>query len=222
MSPTPQDIQSKEFREAFRGYNQDDVDTFLDEIAEEQARIQQELQRLRIQSAALQQEVARLRESKDAAVTAVKVDARDVAKGEVKEDVRRTLVAAQTAAEQVLQEARSKADELLADAERRAKDIDTKTAERARALDPVMATTIEDLQASIVDLQRKENGIRERIRTMLEEQLKVVDQFEAQAHHAATVEKIAEALGDAAKPPEPDPQRFFSEPAPAGGADGAP
>lgn len=218
MSLTPQDIQAKEFREAFRGYNQDDVDAFLDELAEEQARLIQELQRLRVQTATMEQEVDRVREHTTAEVSAARDDLRDQAKDEVKEDVRRTLVAAQTAAEQILQEARAKGDQLVGDAERRAREIDQRVAERARTLDPVLATTIEDLQASIEDLRRKENEIRDRIRGMLEEQMKLVDQFEAQAHHAATVEKIAEALGDAAKAPEPDPQRFYTEPVPPGGA----
>jgi cell division initiation protein len=209
---TPQDIQTKEFREAFRGYNQDDVDAFLDEVAESQMRLLHELQRVRIQAASKEQEAERVRETSVEQVGAIVEHARDQAKDAVKEDVRRTLVAAQTAAEQALQEARAKASTIVADAERRARDLDQRTAERARALDPMMATTIEDLQASIDDLRRKEAEIRDRIRGMLEEQMKLIDQFEAQAHHAATVEKIAEALGDAAKPPEPDPQRFYAEP----------
>ena len=46
MPVSPQDIQDKEFREAFRGYNEDDVDTFLDEVAVEFARLYQENQRM--------------------------------------------------------------------------------------------------------------------------------------------------------------------------------
>src|SRR5688572_3906883 len=59
MAVSPQDIQDKEFREAFRGYNEDDVDTFLDEVAVEFARLFQENQRMKVQLAALQQELAR-------------------------------------------------------------------------------------------------------------------------------------------------------------------
>jgi len=35
MPLNPQDIVRKEFREALRGYNQADVDLFLDEVVEE-------------------------------------------------------------------------------------------------------------------------------------------------------------------------------------------
>ena len=42
----PQDIQEKEFRLAFRGYNERDVDVFLDELTEEVARLRSENERL--------------------------------------------------------------------------------------------------------------------------------------------------------------------------------
>ena len=62
MPLNPQDIVRKEFREAFRGYNQADVDLFLDEVVEEFQRLTDENQKMKVRLAALQQEVARLRE----------------------------------------------------------------------------------------------------------------------------------------------------------------
>ncbi len=44
---TPVDIQQKEFRLAFRGYNERDVDQFLDDVTEEVARLYEENKRLR-------------------------------------------------------------------------------------------------------------------------------------------------------------------------------
>jgi DivIVA domain-containing protein len=44
---TPVDIQQKEFRLAFRGYNERDVDQFLDQVTEEVARLHAENKRLR-------------------------------------------------------------------------------------------------------------------------------------------------------------------------------
>jgi cell division initiation protein len=211
VSLTPQEIQTREFREAFRGYNQDDVDTFLDEIAEEFGRVSAESQRLRIQVAALQQEVARLKDSTQEEVSRVKQDVKGQAKGEAKEEMKRALVAAQSAAESLLQEARVKADEIIAEAERKLRDKEQKALESARAIDPVVATTIEDLQWKVEDLRRQENEIRARIREMLGEQMKLLDQSEAHAHHAATVERMSAELGDPGTP-EPNPQRFWTEP----------
>lgn len=46
---TPQDIQEKEFRLAFRGYNERDVDEFLDELTEEIGNLRSESERLKRQ-----------------------------------------------------------------------------------------------------------------------------------------------------------------------------
>ncbi|MCA1834260.1 MAG: DivIVA domain-containing protein [Actinomycetota bacterium] len=211
MSLTPQEIQTREFREAFRGYNQDDVDEFLDAIAEEFGRVSAEGQRLRIQTAALQQEVARLRDSTQEEVGRARDAVKGEVKGEAKEEMKRALVAAQSAAESLLQEARGKADEILADAERKVKEKEQRALEAARSLDPVKATTIEDLQWKIDELKRQETEIRTRVREMLSEQLRLIDQSEAQSHHAATVDRMSAELGDTAAQ-EPNPQRFWTEP----------
>lgn len=64
MPLNPQDIVRKEFREALRGYNQADVDLFLDEVVEEFTRLAEDNQKMKVRIAALQQEVARLREGR--------------------------------------------------------------------------------------------------------------------------------------------------------------
>ena len=50
MPLNPQDIVRKEFREALRGYNQSDVDLFLDEIVEEFTRLADENQKMKVGS----------------------------------------------------------------------------------------------------------------------------------------------------------------------------
>ena len=42
MPITPMDIHNKEFSRSFRGYNEDEVDQFLDEIVEEFERLYKE------------------------------------------------------------------------------------------------------------------------------------------------------------------------------------
>jgi DivIVA domain-containing protein len=59
MSLKPQDIVQKEFREAFRGYNQADVDLFLDQVTQEITRLTDENERLRSRLDALQRELDR-------------------------------------------------------------------------------------------------------------------------------------------------------------------
>jgi len=64
MALTPQDIVRREFREAFRGYNQADVDLFLDEVVDEYSRLHEENQKMKVRLAALGQELARFREGR--------------------------------------------------------------------------------------------------------------------------------------------------------------
>src|SRR5436309_3357773 len=109
MQISPQEIQDREFREAFRGYNQDDVDTFLDEIAVEFARLYQENQRMKVQLAALQQEVARLADAKDRTPPTPATPQKDDAQIE----------AARKAADAALEEAKRRATEDVQRAERR-------------------------------------------------------------------------------------------------------
>lgn len=50
---TPADVQRKEFRVSFRGYNERDVDEFLDLVTEELQRYEREVMRLRSERASL-------------------------------------------------------------------------------------------------------------------------------------------------------------------------
>ena len=91
MALSPQDIVRKEFREALRGYNQADVDLFLDEVVEEYSAIAEENQRMKVRIAALQQEVARLRESRGAQAPAASQPDASRMESEVRQRVRRFL-----------------------------------------------------------------------------------------------------------------------------------
>src|SRR6266498_711911 len=172
MQISPQDIQDREFREAFRGYNQDDVDTFLDEIAVEFGRLFQENQRMKVQLAALQQEVARLGDTRDrtqpgAVVAPVTDDAR--------------IEAARKAADAALEEAKRRAAELVQRAESRAREIDELTARRAKDVDSDASAALTDAQQRVADLRRQEAELRKRIRTFLEQQLAAMESVDLDA-----------------------------------------
>ena len=165
MPISPQEIQEREFREAFRGYNQDDVDTFLDEIAVEFGRLFQENQRMKVQLAALQQEVARLADASGrvpaAAAPAVEDDSR--------------IEAARKAAEAALEEAKRRAAEVVTRAEHRAREIDELTARRAKDVDSDASAALTDAQSRVQDLRRQESELKRRIRTFLEQQLAAME-----------------------------------------------
>jgi cell division initiation protein len=93
MPLSPQDIVRKEFREALRGYNQADVDLFLDEVVEEFTKLSEENQKMKVRIAALQQEVARLREGRGGGAAATQGAREDPERveAEVRSRVRRFL-----------------------------------------------------------------------------------------------------------------------------------
>jgi cell division initiation protein len=171
MPISPQEIQEREFREAFRGYNQDDVDTFLDEIAVEFGRLFQENQRMKVQLAALQQEVARLAEA----------PARPPASAAAAPEDDARIETARKAAEAALEEAKRRAAEVVQRAEHRAREIDELTARRAKDVDSDASAALTDAQKRVGDLRRQETELRRRIRTFLEQQLAAMEPVDLDA-----------------------------------------
>lgn len=104
MAFGPKTIEEKEFKHvALRGYSIDEVDEFLDEVADE-------VEKLQRANRALEEKLVKLSE-KDKSFTDMEVTLRD------------TLVTAQKAADDVVRSARAQAEAILADAENERKRI---------------------------------------------------------------------------------------------------
>lgn len=191
MMITPQEIQNKEFREAFRGYNQDDVDTFLDDVAEAYGHAYGENQRLRIQLATIQQEAAQRGVSLPASAPAeplmtgalaapTPASASKTERAEAREEMKRALVATQRAAEAALEEAKRRAAEIVMRAEQRAKEIDELTARRAKDIDGDASSALTYAQQRVEELRKQETEIRGRLRRLLAEHVKMLQQLEGE------------------------------------------
>ena len=100
---TPLDIQNKEFKKVFRGYDIESVETFLDEILEEYERIYK-------QNAELKEKVELLSDHLRQYNT-------------MEETLKDTLIVAQTTAEEVTAAARKKSENIIDDAQLKAKNI---------------------------------------------------------------------------------------------------
>ncbi len=103
MKLTPLDIHHKEFRLALRGYNQEQVDQFLDEVADE-------LERLFKENISLSEKLEVANE-------------RVRSYSEIEKTLHNTMLAAQTSAEDIKAKAAKEADVLLRDAELKAKEL---------------------------------------------------------------------------------------------------
>ncbi len=96
MDLTARDIHEKQFHDAWRGYNQEEVDDFLDKVAEVVDLLQRE-------NVAV---LGRVRELEQALTTS----------RETEEMLKKTLVSAQQAAEEAIAKAQKKADAMVAEA----------------------------------------------------------------------------------------------------------
>lgn len=103
MALTPMDIYNKEFNKSFRGYDQEEVDMFLDQVVDEY----EKLQKANI-----------IAEEKIASLTEHLEHYRTL-EGTLKE----TLMTAQNTAEEVLENARKKAAMIVDSAQRQARDV---------------------------------------------------------------------------------------------------
>jgi cell division initiation protein len=195
MSVTSREINEKQFHDAWRGYNQEEVDDFLDKIAET-------LDQLERENAALQE---RLRE----------LDQMVEASRSTEEMLKKTLVTAQKAAEEAIATAKQKAERLVTEAEERAQRAREELKERvataeeevrmraAKAEEEARARAAQveseqearqqEMQASVDRLQSLETEIKGRLRAFLEQQVKGLEILEEldkaeSAPHPATAD----------------------------------
>ena len=103
MALTPMDIHNKEFTRSFRGYDDDEVDQFLDEIVEEFERLYKENIDLKDRLAMLADQISNYKTMENT--------------------LKETLVTAQKAADEVSESAQKKSDLIVQEAEGKARTI---------------------------------------------------------------------------------------------------
>ena len=166
MDVTPKDINEKQFRDAWRGYNQEEVDDFLDRVAEAVDNTQRENAALRGRNLELEQALSTTREAE--------------------EMLKKTLVTAQRAAEEAIAKAKAKADQIVVEAENRARGANEearKIIEEAQTDANRKAIEIEragkdrrrDLDAAIGRLSSYQSELQQKLQAFLEEQKRALD-----------------------------------------------
>lgn len=193
MDVTARDVHEKQFHDAWRGYNQEEVDDFLDRIAEALNRLERENDALR----------TRLRE----------VDQMLETSRATEEMLKKTLVTAQQAAEEAIAQAREKAEKLVGEAEERARRANDELKHRvATAEEEVRRRTAEaekeadtkrrELQTSIDRLEAFEYDIKRRLHSFLEANLKALEQLSGRADvHAKEDVRAVEQVTEPAPAP---------------------
>lgn len=168
MGLTADDIVNYPLKQAIRGYSVAQVDDLLDEVADRVEGLESEVAELR----------GRLRDSED----------RLASSSETETTLTRTLVTAQRAAEQSLEEARQEAAELvegarresatlLEQARREADELQAEAVETARAEEAEIRRRRQVLEGHVEALRLFEQEHRARLRGHLEEQLRALDEL---------------------------------------------
>lgn len=142
MGLTPQDIRDKQFGKAFRGYNEAEVDEFLDEAARQLEHLARDNSALRDQLEQLSAKVEQYQRLEDTLHNTLVV-AQQAAE-EIKASARRE-------AEVIVEEARSRAGRIVREAEARAEDARRRVEELIRQA-RLFQAQIKSLLASQLDL----------------------------------------------------------------------
>ena len=165
MALTPLDIQNKTFPTKMRGYNQDEVDDFLDLVVRDYEEITQRNRELEKAVKHSEEKLEYFNELKDALNQSIIV-AQDTAD--------KVKTSASKESEVIVTSAQNKADELVATAEKRAHQLTTDAEEKARQILTDATEKAKQLAVETEDLKKKTRVFNQRIILMLESQLEQV------------------------------------------------
>jgi cell division initiation protein len=143
---TPVDVHNKEFRRSLWGFNEDEVDEFLDELGADYEAVLRERDALREQVDSLRRQLLQYKELED--------------------NLQRALVVAQSTAEEVRQSARKESELTVQEAQARAQRVLEEAQAKMRALENDQR-----------ELEREINVYRARVRSLLQSQMDLVDNF---------------------------------------------
>lgn len=172
MDLSARHIHDKQFHDAWRGYNQEEVDDFLDRVAETLDRVQRENLSLHQRMRELEQTVATSRQTE--------------------EMLKKTLVTAQQAAEEAIGKAKAKAEQLIGEAEERAHRASEEARSRASQAEADMrrrsteqerdfATRKREIDSAIERLRSYEQDLKTRLKSFLEQQLRALQTLPEQS-----------------------------------------
>jgi cell division initiation protein len=192
MKITPLEIRQKAFEKNFRGYNQDEVNGFLQTLSQEWERIYDENKELRIKLEATEREVLKLREVESSLYKTLKT-AEDTG-ANVIEQARQSaelhMRESQLNAEAILQEAKTKARNVIEESESRSKNTLVEMEERLKTLVEnykKLESTRDDL---LQDLKRISQDAIERV-----ERIKgATKNFDADKYAASAKEGIQKTI----------------------------
>ena len=174
MDLSARTIHEKQFHDAWRGYAQEEVDDFLDRVAETVDQLQRENRALQVRLRELDQAVSTSRDTE--------------------EMLKKTLVTAQRASEEAIASAKAKAQQLITEAEQRVTQANEEARTRLASLEDELrrksldadrehALKRRDLDSSIERLKAFEAELKQRLSMFLDQQSKALGALSAAGAH---------------------------------------
>lgn len=154
MGLTIEQINNQEFSTKMRGYNQDEVRKFIQEVS-------QTVQELTEENHALKENI-KADEGKLKYFT------------ELKDSLNKSILVAQEAADKVKTNAKREADIMIREAQKQATDIVSEANEKSNQVIETSAEDTRKLTTETNDLKKQTRIFRQRLQVMLESQLEVV------------------------------------------------
>ena len=173
MMLTPIDIHNKAFSKSFRGYNEDEVNEFLDLVIKDFELIIHEKLELEKQLEALQNELDHVLE-RDAAYSSnsgvishyqgTETALQPTSLSAMEQSMHKSIRVAQEVADEVRLNAKKEAELILQDAEKNADRMINEALQKARSI-----------HSGITDMKQKANVYRARFRAVVQSHLEVLD-----------------------------------------------
>lgn len=154
MALTPRDIHNKEFQTKFRGFDQEEVVDFLDQIQKDYEASLRENDRLNEE---IRQYEEKLKYFND-----------------LKDSLNQSIIVAQEAADKVKANSQREADIINREAQKQGQDIIDQANEKARHIIDEAAAKAKQLAIETDDLKKQARIFRQKLQVMLESQLEVV------------------------------------------------
>ena len=178
MTLTPLDIHNKEFHVKLRGYDQDEVNDFLDQIIKDYELILKENDKL---TTNLEQSQEKLKYFND-----------------LKDSLNQSIIVAQEAADKVKANSQREAEIINREAQKQGQDIIDQANEKARHIIEEASKKAKHLALETDDLRKQARIFRQKLQVMMESQLEVVKGSEwdeiLKQGETSSYEEIQEAI----------------------------
>ena len=176
---TPMDIHNKDFKRSFRGYNEDEIDDFLDKVVNDYEKLFRENDRLK-------EDLARAKKDNEQYQ-------------QLEQNLKDTLLVAQKTAEEVTSNARKNAEETR---ENTAKECANKLHEAEMKAEKIIEDAKNKAQVIVAEydrLVREKNTFLRKIKVTLESELAVIDETMKQIPDPEKEEREKKAMGTQAE-----------------------